>query len=193
MSGLECGEKASLYAAKLSSLLYERVKMPLVTEDDIRTFYKNTNAILKKHKHTHQIDFGTTAIVCFFCEKSIIVSNLGDSCIYVCKNGDFKRISIAHNDSDLSGKNTAFSNGLNQYFGCSYDDFEIDPYIISMRNDFSRGDYFILCSDGVSSSLSYEEIQSIMNMKSDHPAKALVEKAFTNGSKDNATAITVIF
>ncbi len=66
-------------------------------------------------------------------------------------------------------------------------DVEVDTYTLTVRD----GDVFLICSDGLTSMISDEEVASIVRSAAslDEAAEALVRAANQSGGKDNITVI----
>jgi protein phosphatase len=56
---------------------------------------------------------------------------------------------------------------------------------------FSLGESLLLCTDGLSGSVSEEEMLNIINNYKDSSTEKLVQKALDNGSKDNVTVVVI--
>ena len=65
----------------------------------------------------------------------------------------------------------------------------IDPYFA--RGSYRDGDYYLICSDGLTDMLSPEAIQNILRSAPDPEAASLemLRTALFNGGKDNVTFI----
>ena len=58
--------------------------------------------------------------------------------------------------------------------------------------DFSEGDQFLLCSDGLSRLLSMEEIQNLMQTTTlEESVQTMIHTALLRGAPDNVTVISV--
>lgn len=189
MGGLDKGEIASLSCSKLLTLLYENVQKSDFNEEKLHSFYIKANELLCSYQKKNLINFGSTAVILIINSDKIIVSNIGDSRIYLLKDNSLIQLSQDHNDSILS--NSKFAEGLSQYMGYDNSEFMIEPYINSIENNLFYDEKILLCSDGLYKFLTNEEIISVLNSDSNDVSKELVDKAVKNGSNDNITAIVI--
>lgn len=193
LAGLESGEDASRLAAKITNVLYEKVLNNTINENSIYSFYKDANKILCKYQDDNNVDFGTTVAMVLIKNECISFSNLGDSRIYLLSNNYLSQMSIDHNEKSLSGKSGAFGNCLSQYLGSKETEFTIEPYIITINELDSKDNCILVCSDGVSNSLSELDLKNLMSNSKNNIAESVVNAALSNGSRDNVTAISIKF
>lgn len=139
---------------------------------------------------------GSTASVVFLSGKSLIAANVGDSPIYLIRNGKIETISTPHTYvAELAALDPAAAERLSEQYrhmitrGMGLKE-EVKPDIreITAR----KGDRIVICSDGLSDKASPEDIRSAIDGK---PAKvsckALVNLANERGGDDNITVIVL--
>ena len=144
---------------------------------------------------------GTTLAFAYLSHAQIYLANVGDSRIYQYRNGNLSRESVDHNLFqellELSAVNPnnnrhKGANELTQFLGIDPEDFIIEPHYKCL--DYSDM-LLLLCSDGLTSSVSEERIARILENPlcetMDKVSKQLVEQAIKNGSKDNVTAMVL--
>ena len=135
---------------------------------------------------SHRINrMGATTVAVLFGEGKAISCNLGDSRIYLCRKYELTQLSEDHISSfERSGKGF-----LEQYLGIRADVFRIEPHFEKL--EIIEGDFYLLCSDGLSDMLSMEEIGARLaeQQKPAHVVKGLLEDALAAGGSDNITII----
>ena len=172
------GEMASYLAAK-SIIKYKSEHKTLDEEDYIK--FANSVIVSKGGK------MATTAAFITF-DKTIRTCNLGDSRIYLLHNNKLKQISIDDTDAhlneklNLSGKKPQ----LMQYLGIDESDLVLEPHIFEY--EYTEGDKFLLCTDGLTDSLNDKKIEEILiqNKNPKEIVNELMTKALES-TKDNTT------
>lgn len=128
--------------------------------------------------------------------------NIGDSRVYLLRNGKLLRLSKDHTQAELMCeqgvisraeiKTHPFRHRLTQHLGIFPQEADIDPHAV-VNITLREGDTFILCTDGLTDALGDEELQ--YNILASHSPTAicgnLYGKACENGTRDNVTIIIV--
>jgi PPM family protein phosphatase len=141
-------------------------------------------------EHDHYQGMGSTVAAVYFSEDTMIAANVGDSPIYLVRNGRINLLSVPHTLlADLpSGTHTPlFGHILTRAVGPK-NAVEAD---ICELNCF-KGDILIVCSDGLSTKVTPQEIIAITSAQP--PALAcreLVELANERGGDDNISAVVL--
>lgn len=141
---------------------------------------------------------GTTVAALVVTPMLIIAANVGDSRLYLVRNGRIERLSKDHTmiseqvergvltpeEAEVSPLRHVLTRNLGSTESVDPDVFEIEP-----RNN----DRFILCTDGLTDLVSDEEILAMAETEDDPGtlSRLFVEKALTRGGHDNTTVITV--
>ena len=141
---------------------------------------------------------GTTLVACAVTEHEIITINFGDSRAYILSQGKLRQLTVDHTiyaEFVRSGRFTAdeakqlygsnrITNGLG-FFACPTGDIFTDPYL--------KGDRLMLCSDGLSGMLNFDEIRACLSEEADpaYIADKMVEMANAKGGRDNITVVVV--
>ena len=141
---------------------------------------------------------GTTAVVLYVSPALVIAANVGDSRIYMLRNGHIERLSKDHTIvaeqvemgimSADEAENSPLRHVLTRNLGSAEhvepDIFELEP---------SENDRYILCSDGLTDLVADEEIQALA--EEEHEPEKLchrfVELVIQRGAHDNTTVISV--
>ena len=213
MGGHACGEVASKMAVETIANFYnatvddEEVTWPFkmdkekcYDENRMVTGVKLANLRIfetalaeKKYK-----GMGTTVVGTFFGKEGAAFTNVGDSRIYLCRHNTLTQLTEDHsllNDYIKMGKLTPeeiesfpHKNVIVRALGMK-DTVQVDVDTVVPID----GDLFLLCSDGLSSMISDEEILKIMS-NGDELEKIcdqLIGSANEAGGADNITVIIV--
>jgi PPM family protein phosphatase len=142
---------------------------------------------------------GTTLVVTLFYDNRVLVAHLGDSRLYLLRDGKFRQVTRDHSllqeqiDSGLitpeQAKNAQHKNLVTKALG-------IDPSVEPEMHEYPTrpGDIYLLCSDGLCDMVDDEDISMTLqalgaNLKL--AAQQLVQMANDNGGRDNVSVILV--
>ena len=129
------------------------------------------------------------------------VINIGDSRVYLLRDGLLTQISYDHTSvrqmielgaiTIEAARSHPSRHKLTQHLGIFPDEMVIEPYTVSFP--IEKNDLFLLCSDGLTDMLEDYEIQGILNSSAfvEKMAGALFNTAMQNGGKDNITILIV--
>ncbi|MBP9840878.1 MAG: serine/threonine-protein phosphatase [Simkaniaceae bacterium] len=185
MGGHKAGEVASSEAVTFMCASIEELFIPLnknLNIDHLTTsleeYIKNTNTwihCLSKKRKAFQ-GMGTTLSTALFYDSQIIIGHVGDSRIYLFRQGNLIQLTKDHS----IGRHT-----LTQAIGTSH---HISPQIEVVP--VKPGDIYLMCSDGLPDLLDDEEIQKRINpldirSSTDH----LIDGAKAAGGYDNITVV----
>ena len=202
VGGLYAGEVASEIAAEVFADSYQKLteteRMPEPAEFLSHTAQSANEAIIRHAYETAHNDMGTTLVACAVTESRVFTLNFGDSRAYLLSRGALRQLTVDHTiyaEFVRSGRFTAdeakqlygsnrITNGLG-FFSCPTGDMFTDTY--------DPGDRLLLCSDGLSGMLSFEEIGSFLSdcVNPAETAEAMVDLANEKGGRDNITAVVV--
>ena len=141
---------------------------------------------------------GSTVVLAVPTETSVWIANVGDSRAYlITSRGKISQISYDHSlvmeqfraglitkeEADHRPRKNVLTMSLSGQRG------DVDPYIREIP--WKAGDCVLLCSDGLSGSVSEEEMIDILDTADDLDlaCKQLIDLAMENGSSDNITVI----
>jgi PPM family protein phosphatase len=139
---------------------------------------------------------GTTLTAAKVTGDEISLAHVGDSRAYRMRDGELEQLTKDHSlvaELERSGQITAEAaehhpqrSIITRALGPE-PDVEVDTYTLTGR----EGDLFLLCSDGLTSMISDEEIGSILRSADslDAAADTLVRAANQSGGKDNITVV----
>lgn len=181
LGGEECGEIASYIVSKAAS----NIEIGKDVIADLHQFCHKANEDICDYAATHGISaMGTTAAMLVFTAREVSLCNIGDSKIFRLCNGTLEQISMDHITIAAYGRKPS----LYQNLGIPTNELEIDPYFAKGR--YNDGDVYLICSDGLTDMVSADEITEVLVSQSIEKAiLRLLDKALTNGGKDNITII----
>lgn len=171
--------------------------------EHIKKYTESSNKAICEYMmyHGNERMGSTFAILCISPEnKEAIAANLGDSKIYYFHAENLKKISEDHNQAqslvnmemitEEEAREHPGKSKLTQHLGIFPNEMLLEPYI-SENIMLSKGDIFLICSDGLTDMLSDDEILDYMRTKErlSKRCKQLVKKAEEKGGKDNITVI----
>ena len=142
---------------------------------------------------------GTTLVVCLYYDNRMLVAHLGDSRLYLLREGRFSQVTRDHSllqeqiDSGIitpeQAKKAQHKNLVTKALG-------IDPTVEPEIHEYptKAGDLYLLCSDGLCDMVEDEDIGMTLqtlggNLKL--AAQQLVQMANDNGGRDNVSVILV--
>jgi len=139
----------------------------------------------------------TTMTLCYSTGPRLFVMHVGDSRAYIYGGGSLRRLTRDHNlgqvlvDSGAaapdSPKAKKFQHVLTNVLGGNEDTVEVDVD----EHLLADGDRVLLCSDGLYSELSDDEIARVLDQHFDpiDACQALIDLALTRPAKDNITVV----
>lgn len=196
MGGHRGGEIASNLAVKtiISSYYAHENGDPVKSLE--AAFAKANKAILERSQtDASLLGMGTTCTAMVVRNGKAYFAHVGDSRAYVMRDGTLEQLTEDHSlvgemvrsgiISDEDAQHHPKRNVITRSMGSHEElpiDFPSSPY------DISAGDIFLLCSDGLTSLVTDEEVGGILGKKPPEDAvNALVDLANDKGGKDNVT------
>lgn len=147
---------------------------------------------------TDKQGMGTTASVMFLSDHGYLIGQIGDSRVYLLRDGALIQITKDHSyvqeqvDAGLLTPEQAryhpYSNVITRCVGAS-DEVEADIYTGEAR----VGDVFLLCSDGLTGMVDDRRLQQLLLARSG-PGRivdSLIAEANGRGGLDNITAVVI--
>ena len=175
----------------------EEIAARLVREQVLKA---NTSIYQAAQSQPQYAGMGTTLVVCLFYDNRMLVAHLGDSRLYLLRDGKFSQVTRDHSllqeqiDSGHDHRR-AGEEGAAQEPGDarrSASTRRSSPRSTSTRR--KPGDIYLLCSDGLCDMVEDEDIGMTLqtlggNLKL--AAQQLVQMANDNGGRDNVSVILV--
>jgi len=140
---------------------------------------------------------GTTAVVVWIVEERAYIANVGDSRVYMLRDGSYRQVTRDHSliaeklqhglITEEEAKNHRMRNVITRSLGYQEEvDVDID------RVELQTGDLFLLCSDGLSEHVEDQEMADHLQENPLQDAlKRLVALACERGGEDNITMVAV--
>ena len=192
MGGEEYGELASFAAA--SSLKAQRKafheSVPISGQFLGELCSAMNDAVCERSRELMSRRMGTTMALLLFSSDKVHVCNIGDSRIYLLRDGEIRQLSEDHVEVLPPGSRQR-KPGLTQHLGIFRDELLLEPYIAEYG--LQKNDVFLICSDGLTDMLSEREICDCVK-RHISPRKMvdhLIRQANRNGGRDNTTAIII--
>jgi serine/threonine protein phosphatase PrpC len=139
---------------------------------------------------------GSTVSAVYFTDGTLIAANVGDSPIYLIRDGKIKLLSVLHtvlaeqtalNPENAKKLGTEFRHVLTRAMGTE-DSVNADIYEIQCFKD----DILVISSDGLTDKATPEEILELVHQNGLNSAcQKLVKLANDRGGEDNITAIVL--
>lgn len=140
---------------------------------------------------------GTTVSSLYLAENTLITANVGDSPIYLLRNGEIENLYTPHTllherkkiPKSMEGK---FSEGKLAHILTRAVGIRSDVGVDFVETQCFTDDIVVLCSDGLSGKISPEEIRDLVYQNdSDAACRKLTDLANQRGGEDNITVIVV--
>ena len=198
MGGESAGEEASLTAVEgLKPCILDRVR-----EQVTQQVLQINDTICNEIKKRNGTRMGSTVAALYIDKNTAVCCNLGDSRVYLLREGHLRQMSKDHNEaqrmmdmgvmSTETARKSSIKHRLTQHLGIFSDEFVIEPFI-SENIELQDNDLFLLCSDGLTDMLGDKEIKEILEQELDpkSTSETLVNAALNNGGIDNVTALVI--
>lgn len=139
---------------------------------------------------------GSTLAAVYYTDSTCIAANVGDSPIFLVRNGAIEPLSVTHTvAAEMSASNSArvkqldekIMHMLTRAIGVA-EDVRADV----CETQCFKGDIIILCSDGLSNKVAPDEMADIVSRNAPEAAcRAFVDLANERGGDDNITVIVL--
>ncbi len=139
---------------------------------------------------------GSTVSAVYLTDRTFIVANVGDSLVYLIRDGKIKLLSVPHTlvaeQAELDPENAEllwndFKHVLTRAMG-------VDKFVKADIKEmpFFKNDILVISSDGLTDKATPEEILELVDdQRSDLACQKLVDLANARGGEDNITAIVL--
>jgi PPM family protein phosphatase len=207
MGGAAAGEIASQMAV---DIVYERLveglgERPLPREDLAHRLVRAVETAGLRIFHEAKADrsrrgMGTTVTAAALVDDMLFLAQVGDSRGYILRGDELVQVTRdqslvnqlieAGQLTEEEAETFEHNNIILQALGTA-DTVQVDLTYVELR----RGDVLLLCSDGLSGMLRFEEIKEVLK-SSDEPleiCKTLTERANQAGGHDNITVVVAQF
>lgn len=200
MGGYAAGEVASQMAIDVISAAFETSQfggspiagLPRRGDELVRAIQSSNTAILQQARANEaQAGMGTTLVAARFSpnRKRVYIAHVGDSRLYRLRGDALEQLTVDHTLGAM-GISGPSANKLSRAVGV-FDEVEVDLSVDEPQN----GDYYILCSDGLSKMVPEPTIAELIRATSDDDidgaVRRLITEANERGGKDNVSVILI--
>jgi protein phosphatase len=213
MGGYNAGEVASGIAVKtIIDLVVEACKREKRNEVEPGTGYMRQtivlrDAVARANKIIHQTaqsqpqceGMGTTLVACLFYDDRISVAHVGDSRLYRMRDNRFEQITMDHSllqelvDRGFYSQEEA-QRSTNRNYVTRALGVEANVDVEVQEVEVQKGDYFLMCSDGLPDMVEDEDIHltiSTFNNDVRTIGEQLIKLTNDNGGRDNVSVVLV--
>jgi protein phosphatase len=196
MGGAQAGEVASRIAAGA----FERGKLSKEepAEGQLERIAQRANSEIHKlaQEDSSRAGMGTTLTAAMLRDDEVALSHVGDSRAYVLRDGQLKRLTKDHSlVEELRRQGRLTEEQAEEHPQRSIITRALGPEpsvnVDTMTFPARDGDVFLLCSDGLTTMVSDDEIQEILtgarSLRS--AVSKLIDAANQGGGRDNITAV----
>ncbi|HTV50562.1 MAG TPA: Stp1/IreP family PP2C-type Ser/Thr phosphatase [Steroidobacteraceae bacterium] len=211
MGGYNAGEVASGIAVKtIVNLVRESVEREDMSSHDPETSMSRPSIILRDAIHrANKIIYqtartqpqcegmGTTVVSALFFDNRVAIAHVGDSRLYRLRNEKFEQVTMDHSllqelvdrgfYSAEEAQRAANKNYVTRALGVEPN---VDVEIQEVRAE--KGDFYVLCSDGLSDMVEDDDIHLTISTFGDNldtVAKQLIQLSNDNGGRDNVSVV----
>ena len=149
----------------------------------------------RAQEDTEYKGMGTTCLSLIIDNGNAFLAHVGDSRAYLVRDDKIEQVTEDHSlvnerlraglITEEEAKNHKLKNIITRSLGFM-EDVEIDLSVRAVR----RGDFFVLCSDGLSNFLETEEIgEAVLEHSPQSAARWMIETACERGGDDNITVV----
>ena len=201
MGGHEQGEVASTAAMRVMAKLYQ-AEAPREPARALRRWVDQSHRRLHdRAREQGEVRLGTTLTVVWLLDDRAAWVHVGDSRLYLCRDGDLRRITadqtrgeFARRDGGATGDATLVQSFIFGSRGLGDDaSLRLDEGLDAGTLDLEAGDQLLLCTDGLWGAVDDASLADALQHTTDAQAAAIacMERAMARGSTDNITVIVV--
>ncbi|WP_394553760.1 PP2C family protein-serine/threonine phosphatase [Agromyces sp. MMS24-JH15] len=149
--------------------------------------------------HSELTGMGTTVSALAVLDDAVAIAHIGDSRIYLLRSGELSQITTDHTfvqrlvDAGRITAEEAMVHPRRSVLMRVLGDVETRPEIDTMVLDTREGDRWVMCSDGLSGVVAFDELQEILaaDAGAKQVADRLVKASLDGGAPDNVTVVVV--
>jgi protein phosphatase len=213
MGGYNAGEVASSIAVKtVVDLVTEACKREKRAQIESGTGYMRQtiilrDAVVRANKIINQTaqsqpqceGMGTTLVAVLFYDNRVSIAHVGDSRLYRLRSNKFEQITMDHSllqelvDRGYYSPEEA-EQSMNRNYVTRALGVEANVNVELQEAEVQKGDYFLLCSDGLPDMIEDEDIHltiSTFNHDVRTVGEQLIKLANENGGRDNVSVILI--
>lgn len=203
MGGHQDGHIASTAAARVLAKLYR----PGTPKDPPRALLRYIQdaheRLYWKARDKGPVQMGTTLSVCWLLNGNVAWAHVGDSRIYLFRNGRISQLTYDHTRNEFNRRDGRPSvvDGENLAQNFIYGSrgigdntrLRLEPGLDAGLEPLAEGDRILLCSDGLWGAVDDASISDALRNTPEPQAAAvaLTERAIARGSTDNITVLVI--
>ncbi|WGD37364.1 Stp1/IreP family PP2C-type Ser/Thr phosphatase [Lysinibacter sp. HNR] len=201
MGGHAGGDVASALTIKKITDLDREFDKPEEATESFREKLLDVNKVLSEtvYEHPELAGMGTTVSGLIAVGDQLALGHIGDSRIYLLRGGELSQITEDHTfvqrlvESGRITEEEAKTHPRRSVLMRVLGDVDSSPEIDTMVFTAQPDDVWLLCSDGLSSYVSNDEMYDILvnRISLESAVDKLIEKSLVHGAPDNVTAILV--
>lgn len=185
----DLGQAAAFAAARGMQTMMQRLDSYCISEKSFLMDCCTTlhGEVLREGSARGAAQAGVSMAALFFSRDYVYQCCLGNVRTYRLRGGEFMQLSRAFDLRDEAGQKEVPS----RFLGMDTQDRPLTPYIA--KGELRGGDKYLICSDGLTSSLTNLEIDDILLRTPDLAlcVQELTEKACLNGAQKSVTAVAI--
>lgn len=204
MGGAKSGNVASSLAVDVFSQEIQRTWTPSMEWDKTDQMMKNAVKLANFTVYDQAMQFeefsgmGTTLVAALVRGNRVSLINVGDSRAYVINQKGIRQVTRDHSvvqmmvdRGELTAEMAKSYPGKNLITRAVGTEMTISGDLF--RQELSRGDFLLLCSDGLSNLLDDQEIlfEVVHGVNKERCCKRLLDIAVSRGAPDNVTSVLV--
>lgn len=202
MGGYAAGEDASLIAVQtMAEFCRKEKEREVLFRDRPMDYINEANARICRLRERVGKPTGSTLTVMEFADGAFTALNIGDSRIYLYRDGALIQLSTDHSVlarmirmgqiTEEEAKRHPLRHQITQHFGIRPEEMVLEPAVVQEK--VQTGDVYLLCSDGLTDMVANEEILQYLGEELSLTEKMnrLVQRAIDAGGRDNITVVLI--
>jgi protein phosphatase len=201
MGGHAGGDVASALALKRLAEIDGHYNSAVDAEFALQEAIVAANAVLTEtvYEHPELTGMGTTLSALVRVGHSVALAHIGDSRVYRLRDDTLTQITVDHTfvqrlvDSGRITAEEAKTHPRRSVLMRVLGDVDAAPEVDLQVMDTRPGDRWMLCSDGLSGVVEFDDIEKILknNIAPKDAANALIKESLDHGAPDNVTVVVV--
>ena len=204
MGGHLAGDIASQMASQLLQERWEKTEPLQKKEEAIEWFRNHLNQVnVKLFQHAKEnpecTGMGTTIVAAIILDSFAVIAHVGDSRCYIANEKGIRLLTEDHSlvnelvkTGQISKEDAEHHPRKNVLLRAMGTEERVEHDIVSVA--FEKGNYLLLCSDGLSNKLSENQIQEIIleeGKSLEEKADLFIRLANELGGEDNITLVMI--
>lgn len=199
MGGHAGGDVASAIATRRISDADADYATPRQASDALEEALAAANRRLTETvaEHSELTGMGTTVSAMLVQDDHVVIAHIGDSRVYLLRSGELSQVSTDHTfvqrlvDAGRITEEEAMVHPRRSVLMRVLGDVESSPEVDTMVLDTHPGDRWLLCSDGLSGVVPFDELHEMLSADAGakQVADRLVKASLDGGAPDNVTVV----